>query len=69
MHIKKITNRHYEIVDVPGCPEGCGPYETRAEAQRDMRGMARTFRAIGLEPPRRERRGKRRDGAVRAVRD
>ena len=42
MHCKK-RGKEWWITDVPDVPEGCGPYDTKAEAEEDMRGLARSL--------------------------
>lgn len=44
MRVIKIARGHYEIVDVPHSPDH-GPYRTKAEAEQDRAGMARTIKA------------------------
>ena len=44
MQIEPQPNGTYDIIDIPGYPDGCGPYRTLAEAKEDLRGLKSFFR-------------------------
>ncbi len=44
MHVDQHEDGKWYIMGVPEIDEGCGPYETKALAEDDMRGIARFYK-------------------------